>query len=850
MTESSPTVRYADTLEWGSGQPAQELPRSSEEVRDELMKLAVIAAHQLKSPLSSIKTTLNLLLGGFVGPMPPEQRDLLERASHSAQQGAELVSDLLRLRGLDVVRSDDLIPVSLAETFRSALDRARDPAGAKQIELEDHIELEDTDRSWVLADARVLREALFVLFENAVKYTPQSGRVTVRLCSPEEPFELPSSDRPSLGQVMVEVIDTGIGVPPDAWPQLFTEFYRAANAKDLSREGTGLGLAFSARAVSLLGGRLRLEPAPRGGLRALLVFPTVAPDARSSTPSKPRPISQRIVVVGGVSAGSKAAARLARLDADAEVTVVERGQFLSYAGCGLPFYISGAVSEQRALLSSALGEVRDSAFFHALKNVRTMDQAEVVSIDRAGRTVQVRRQPDGRGVELPYDRLVLATGAKASVPDIPGTGLAGVHTLHGVEDAEAIRARLRQPDTHEVVIVGGGVLGCQITESIALRGSRISLFEARPSILGIVDPELAVHVMHHMQGRGVRVTTGCAVTAIEGERTVEAVRLADGRRIEADFVILAAGVQPEVALARAAGLELGPSGAVRVDSRQQSSDPQIYAVGDCAENIHLVTGQPFWTSTGSTASREGRVAASNICGIEQHNAPVLDSRVLKVFDWTVASTGLSEPLARAAGFDPVCALVSGPDRAHYLPTARPIMLKLIADRGSRRLLGLQGIGPGEVVKRVDIGATAISAGMDIDGLSQLDLCYAPPYSLAVDHVSTAAQVLQNKLQGLFQGIGPRELHDWNHSRTPPVLLDVRLPAEFGRKRMAGSLHIPLGALRGRLHEIPQGRAVVALCKNGVRGYEAALILRHHGFQRVRVLDGGLDAWPFSLEQAR
>jgi NADPH-dependent 2,4-dienoyl-CoA reductase/sulfur reductase-like enzyme/rhodanese-related sulfurtransferase len=844
------TTLYADTLEWAAEREGSDAPQSSEELRGELMKLAVIAAHQLKSPLASIKTTLNLLLGGFMGPMPPEQRDLLERASHSAQQGAELVSDLMRLRGLDVVRSDDLVPVNLAEAFRTALDRARDPAGEKEIEIGDAIELEDADRGWVLADARILREVLFVLIENAVKYTPNGGRVSARLLVPPQPFELPPSEVASTGQVLIEVTDTGIGVPPDAWPELFTEFYRAANAKDLSREGTGLGLAFSARAVRLLGGRLRLEPAPAGGLRALLAFPSVAPDARSSAPHERRHISQRVVVIGGVSAGSKAAARIARLDADADVTVVEKGQFLSYAGCGLPFYISGAVAEQRALLSSPLGEVRDSAFFHALKNVRTMDQAEAIAIDRDARTVQVRRQPDGRTLELSYDKLVLATGATASLPDIPGTELEGVHTLHGVEDAEAIRAHLRQPDAREVVIVGGGVLGCQITESVALRGSRISLFEARPSILGIVDPELAVHVMNHMKAQGVRVTTGCPVKALVGKGRVEAVRLADGRRIEADFVILATGVQPEVALARAAGLELGPSGAVRVDSQQVSSDPDIYAVGDCAENTHLVTGRPFWSSTGSIASREGRVAASNICGIEQHNAPVLDSRVLKVFDWTVASTGLSEPLARAAGFDPVCALVSGPDRAHYLPTARPIMLKLIADRGSRRLLGLQGIGPGEVVKRVDIGATAISAGMDIDGLSQLDLCYAPPYSLAVDHVSTAAQVLQNKLQGLFQGIGPRELHDWNHSRTPPVLLDVRLPAEFGRKRMAGSLHIPLGALRGRLHEIPQGRAVVALCKNGVRGYEAALILRHHGFQRVRVLDGGLDAWPFSLEQAR
>jgi NADPH-dependent 2,4-dienoyl-CoA reductase/sulfur reductase-like enzyme/signal transduction histidine kinase/rhodanese-related sulfurtransferase len=848
------TKLYADTLEWGdasAGPRAAQAPaQAAEELRDELMKLAVIAAHQLKSPLSSIQTTLNLLLGGFVGPMPANQRELLESASRSAHQGGELVGDLLRLRGLDVVNSEDLLPVNMVEVFRTSLDRVRDQAKEKQIDISDSVDLKDKDLAWVLADSRVLREVLFVLLENAVKYTPQGGRVTARLSTPWQPFDLPEGHDSEAGQVFIEVTDTGIGVPPEAWAELFTEFYRAANARLSSRDGTGLGLTFSARAVRLMGGRLRLEPAPAGGLRARAIFPTTSPQRQNATASGPRrPVSQRVVVVGGVAAGAKAAARIARLDPDADVTVIEKGQFLSYAGCGLPYYISGAVAEQRALLSSPLGQVRDSAFFHALKNVRTMEATEAIRIDRERRSIQVRRRLDGKVLELPYDKLVLATGARAALPSIEGTKLDGVHTLHGVEDAEAIRAQLRVPNARDVVIVGGGVLGCQITESVALRGSRISLFEQGPSILGIVDSELAAHVMNHMESQGVRVTTGCSVTAIEGKGRVRAVHLSDGRRLETDLVILATGVQPRVSLAAAAGLELGDSGAVRVDSQQRSSDPDIYAVGDCAESKHLVTKAPCWTPTGSTAAREGRVAGSNICGIEQHSAPVLDSRVLKVFDWTVASTGISESQARAAGFDPVCALVSGPDRAHYLPTANPIMLKLVADRDSGRVLGMQGIGPGEVAKRIDIVATAISTGMDVDGLAQIDLAYAPPYSLALDNVTTAANVLQNKIQGLFEGISCHDLWSWMQARTPPVLLDVRLPSEYGHKRLQASLHIPLGALRGRLHEIPRGRPVVTLCKIGLRGYEAALILRHHGFQRVRVLDGGLDVWPYPLEQA-
>jgi NADPH-dependent 2,4-dienoyl-CoA reductase/sulfur reductase-like enzyme/rhodanese-related sulfurtransferase/nitrogen-specific signal transduction histidine kinase len=837
----------ADTL--GAPVPTatpQALPSS----HDELVNLAAIAAHQLKSPLHSIQTTLNLLIGGFVGPITPNQRALLENATRSATRGSDLVSDILRLRGLDVLSASDLVPVSVIEALRTAMERIRDIAEGAQVELSERLDLGDPGCGWALAEPGVVQELIFVLLDNAVKYTPAGGRATVRLYVPDPPLDLPGSPpgEPACAQIACEVVDTGIGVPPSAWPKLFGEFFRAPNARSLSRDGTGLGLAFAARAVGLLGGRLRLEPAPGGGVRALLVLPaTAAAPLGAATPGR-APLTQRVVVIGGVAAGSKAAARIARLDPDAEVTVVERGQFLSYAGCGLPFYISGAVRDQRALLSSPLGEVRDSSFFHALKNVRALDQTEALSIDRQARQVRVRRSTDGRESALPYDHLVLATGARAAIPPMPGTDLKGVYTLHGVEDAEAIRAELRDPRAREVVIVGGGVLGCQITESVALRGARLSLVEAQDFLLGIVDPELALPVARHMERRGVRVSTGCTVQALEGHERVNAVRLADGRRLPCDFAILATGVRPEVRLAQECGLALGVTGAIKTDASQRTSDPRVFAVGDCAEGVHLLTGRPAWIPLGSTATKQGRVAANAICGREDRFAGVVGSMVLKVFDWTVGCTGLSEAEARAQGFDPVTAVIPGPDRAHYLPTASPILLKLVADRTSRRVLGLQGIGPGEVAKRIDIVATAITAGLDLHALSQLDLCYAPPYSLALDNVLTAANVVQNKLDGLFDGIGAPALRDLLEGDSAPVLLDVRLPSEYSSVRLPSSLHVPLGALRGRLHEIPTDRPIVILGKIGLRAYEAALVLRHHGFAQVRVLDGGLDAWPYPLEQ--
>jgi NADPH-dependent 2,4-dienoyl-CoA reductase/sulfur reductase-like enzyme/signal transduction histidine kinase/rhodanese-related sulfurtransferase len=852
---------YADTLLEGPKPPpgaSGELvsTESAAELRDELMRLAVIAAHQLKSPLASIQTSLNLLIGGFVGPITPSQRELLENATRSANRGTDLVSDLLRLRSLDVLDPDDLVAVNLRDCLLAATERVREVAHSSKIHLDSSVELRNPDNAWTVADATVVQEVVHVLVDNAVKYTPSGGIISVRLIEPKTPWDLPEpppgAATPQEGQLAIEVMDSGIGVPAVAWPQLFQEFFRASNARRSSSEGTGLGLAFAARAARLMGGRLRLEPAKSGGVRALLILPThpaeVLQAAGRQGGARPeRRVTQRVVVVGGVSAGSKAAARIARLDPDAQVTVVERGRFLSYAGCGLPYYISGAVAEQRALLSSPAGEMRDASFFHAQKSVRTMDLTEVVSIDRTAQRVRTRRITDGHESELAYDTLVLATGAGASIPDIPGARMAGVYTLHGVEDAEAIRAQLRDPRAKEVVIVGGGVLGCQITESVALRGSRITLLEREKSILGIVDPELATHVERHMQRRGVRVRTGCEVVGIEGSVTARGVRLADGRLLPADFVIMAAGVQPRVQLAMDAGLEIGESGAILVDQQHRTSDPRIFAVGDCCESHHLLTGKPTWLPTGSNATKQGRVAASVICGRDASFPGVVGSMVLKVFDWTVATTGLSAAEAAQAGFDPVTVLIPGPDRAHYLPTSQNILLKLVADRSSRRLLGMQGIGPGEVAKRIDIMATALAAGMDVETVSNLDLAYAPAYSMALDNVITAANVLGNKIDKLFEGIEPAQLHALMNGAEPPVLLDVRQPSEHGRLRLAGSLHIPLGALRGRLDELPRDRLIVTICKIGLRGYEASLVLRHHGFERVRVLDGGLDSWPYDLE---
>jgi NADPH-dependent 2,4-dienoyl-CoA reductase/sulfur reductase-like enzyme/rhodanese-related sulfurtransferase len=823
--------------------------------RQELLRLTSVAAHQLKAPLSSVLTAVQTLAGGFVGPVSDRQRHLLELAAEKCTRGLTLVSDVVRLRKLDRLTADALHPHDIGAAFAAAMARVRAAAAAKDLILREHMAAAISDGVWVRSEPGLIEEIMAVLLENAVKYTPPGGEVIARVSlAPGEAGE----------QVVFECSDSGIGIPPEALDHVFEEFFRAANAVATSAEGTGLGLAFAARAVRALGGGIEVEPGEQGGTRAVVTLPRCAaptpegprpedashPErgAAPGTVASPRPPSQRVVVVGGVAAGAKAAATVIRWDPDAEVTVIERGRLLSYAGCGLPYYIAGTVRDQRTLLSTPLGVVRDSTFFHQVKRIRALEQTEALEIDRATRVVHARSLVTGERLALPYDRLVLATGSTPRVPAIPGTGLEGVFTLHGVDDAEGIRAGLRSLAGRELVIVGAGLIGCEITESVALRGCRVTLIEQGDSILRIVDPELAVHVQRHMEARGVRILLGCRATEIEGEGRVRAVRLADGRTLPCDMVILAAGIAPCVDLAARAGIELGPTGAIAVDGALRTSDPAIFAAGDCAQSTLLVTGEPAWVPMGSTAIKHGRVAGINVAGGSETFPGVVGTMILKAFDLTIARTGLSEREARERGIEPVCALVPGVDRAHYLPTSRRLLLKLVADRATGRLLGAQGIGEGEVAKRIDVIATALSAGLDIARIAYLDLAYAPPYSLAMDIVLAAVHVLRAKLTGRFTGITARELHESMISTMPPFILDVRLPAEFDDTRLPGSVHIPLGALRGRMHQVPAGREIVVTCALGVRSYEAALALHEHGYDTVRVLEGGLSLWPYEVER--
>lgn len=821
---------------------------SDEMSREELLRIASAAAHQLKSPLSTVQTILGTLIGGFAGPLDARQRWLLQKALERCTNGVGLVADVMKLRTLEQLTEDAFGPVSMVAVVNSAVENHEEKARQRGVALRSTIDVSLTQQAVVNGHPGLMREIVSVLIDNAIKYTPKDGSVAVRLFVGED------------GRVVVEVVDSGIGVPPEEMDLIFEEFHRAPNAKAVSSGGSGLGLSFARRAAERVAGRVGLEPADSGGTRAFASFPRsdeevaedfVAREAADAYEAKQK-VTQRVVIIGGVAAGSKAAAKIMRLDPYADLTIVERGRFLAYSGCSLPHYIAGTISDQGKLLESPLGAQRDSSFFHDLKNVHTLELTEAVRIDREKRVVRVKNLLDDRESDVPYDKLILATGTRARKPDVPGVDLDGIFTLHGVEDAEAIRARLRSTKVKDVVIVGGGLLGCQITEAVAMRGARLTLVESQSSILGIVDREIAMHVAHHIESHGVRVLTEARALAfepvVERDGEVAHVVLEDGRKLPCDFVLLASGIEPEVGLAREAGLEIGTTGAIKVDRHTRTNDPDIYAIGDCAEQYHVVTDAPAWLPGSAAAAIEGRIAAVNLCGGDETYPGVAGTIIVKVFDAAVARTGLTERRARKEGIEPISVLVPGPDRASFLPEAKPILLKLVADKATGRLIGAEAFGKGEIVKRIDVLATALMSGMTLDQVAHLNLGYSPHFSMALDNVIIAANVLRNKLQGVFEGVSPLDLAQEMVGDDPPFLLDVRLIQEFNDVRLRGSRHIPLGVLRSRVQELPRDKPIVCVCSIGLRSYEASLILKRHGFENVRVLDGGLQGWPYSLER--
>jgi NADPH-dependent 2,4-dienoyl-CoA reductase/sulfur reductase-like enzyme/rhodanese-related sulfurtransferase len=561
-------------------------------------------------------------------------------------------------------------------------------------------------------------------------------------------------------------------------------------------------------------------------------------------------MAQKVVVIGGVATGPKAAARLRRLDPSADITIIERDDLVSYAGCGTPYYIKGDIAEFGDLIETPVGTPRDAVFFRKVKNIRVLVRTLAQRIDRAEKVVTTLNVDTGEQQDLPYDKLVLATGGTPFLPPIPGIDLKRVFTLRSPHDASAIRDAIGSGRLKQAVIVGAGLIGLEMCEALVARGLQVTVVEMFPHLLpGLLDVETAAFVARQTRAQGINGVMGEGVVALEGDHLGNVKRVVTERQsIETDVVIMAVGVRPNDQLARDAGIEVAEKGGIIVNEYMQTSDPEVYAGGDCVLCRHLVSGQMVYVPLGSTANKHGRVIGTNLAGGRETFPGILGTAVAKHCDFNIGCTGLTEKKARELGYSVVTALAPAPDHAHYYPGAQVILVKLVADADTRKVLGVQVVGPGDADKRVDVVASALHFGATVDDLATLDLGYAPPYSGALDNVIHAANIIRNKLDGVAKAVSPTEVRAKMDAVDGFVLLDVRGPSEYEAMRIEDPrvTLIPLGKLRDSLDQLPRDKEIIPFCKISLRGYEAQRILEGAGFGNVRFMDGGVVAWPYEL----
>jgi NADPH-dependent 2,4-dienoyl-CoA reductase/sulfur reductase-like enzyme/rhodanese-related sulfurtransferase len=559
----------------------------------------------------------------------------------------------------------------------------------------------------------------------------------------------------------------------------------------------------------------------------------------------------RVLVVGGVACGPKAASRLKRLLPDSDLAMIDRGALVSYGACGLPYYVEGMYPRIEALVETPAGIPRNPVFFEKVKGFKTVTRTEAVAINREQKMVRVKDVESGEERDLPYDKLVLATGSRAVKPPIPGLSLKNVWYMRHPDDAESMVRSVEAEGLKNAVVIGAGYIGVEMAEALRLRGMNVTLVEIFDQIMPqFLDLEMALLAAKHLRQKGVDLALGEKVLSLEGNGGVASVRT-DKRTLPADLVVIGVGVLPNDELAREAGLTCSPKGGIVINGFCQTSDPDIYAGGDCVVNHYADPGMeaPLFVPLGSTSNKHGRVIADHIAGVGGPFPGITSTGVCRAFDFTLARTGLTERQARELHPDIETAIWAGPDKPHYIPDNRPLVIKVIGSRSSRKLLGVQIVGLGDASKRLDVAASAIFFGATVDQFANVDLGYAPPYSTPIDPIATTAHVMLNKLSGLACGISPLEAkRRIDEGGDDIILLDVRTPAEFATMRLPyeNVTHMPLGAVRARANELPKDKDILAFCKVSMRGYEAQLILNAAGFERVWFIEGGLLGWPFEV----
>ncbi len=547
-------------------------------------------------------------------------------------------------------------------------------------------------------------------------------------------------------------------------------------------------------------------------------------------------MGKRLLVIGGVAAGPKAAAKARRCDPEMEIVVYQGEEEISYAGCGLPYFISGVVREREKLISRTPGKF-------AQDGIKVKKGHLIEKIDVQNRTVSGRKIGSGEVFSDRFDRLVIATGASPIRPKIEGIDLKNVFYLRSIFDADVLFEQMTSNKVRNVVIAGGGYIGLEMAESLVRLGKRVKIVELAPQILTLFDGDFAGILRQYLEKKGVEVFTSEGIEALRGENgNVTHVQTAI-HLLEADVVLMSLGIRPQVELARKAGIRIGETGAIWVNEKMETSAEGIYAAGDCAETTHLITGKKVWIPLGSTANKQGRVAGVNLCGGHAVFLGVLGTAIFKVFDFNVAKTGLGMKEAEREGFQPIQAIVKGYDRAHYYPGGKESTLKVIADQATGKILGAQAIGEGPSDKLIDILAMALHGKMTAQELANVDLAYSPPFSPVLSPVIVAANVLTNKLEGKVRGIQVSEVKEkLSTSKETFQVLDVREEDETKGMRIPGSTWIPLAKLEKHTGDLDKKKEIAVHCETGMRSYKACLKLQQQGFENVKNIDGGMLCW--------
>jgi len=541
-------------------------------------------------------------------------------------------------------------------------------------------------------------------------------------------------------------------------------------------------------------------------------------------------LGRKVLIVGGVAGGATAAARLRRLDEEARIIMFEKGDYISFANCGLPYFIGDVIRDREDLILQA------PESFSRRYNVDVRIKSEVTGINRRDRNVTVLDHASGKTYEETYDVLILSPGAEPVVPPIEGARLDAVFTLRSIPDTFRIKEYIQKNKPRRAAVVGAGYIGLEMAENLHNLGLDVSIIELSDHVIQPLDPEMAAEIHHHIRSKGVSLHLGKAVTAIRPSGDGCELVLGSGEIIPADMVIMAAGVRPDSRLASEAGLETGNRGCIVTNNRMQTSDPNIYAVGDAVEVVDFVTDQKVFVPLASPANKQARIAADNICGLDSTYGGTQGTAILKVFDMTAAVTGSNERTLKSLGIDYEKSFTYSPSHADYYPGASYMTIKLLFERKTGTILGAQIVGHEGVDKRIDVLATAIRARMTVRDLAELELAYSPPFGSAKDPVNIAGYVASN-IQG-----GRMQVFHWHDAdRIDPagsILLDVRTKKEFEKGTLKGAVNIPLDSLRDRLDELDRDKPVYVFCRIGQRGYIASRILMQKGFREVYNLSGG------------